>query len=445
MHSREKYGSSLLDIAGHASFCCVDAIRVRTLTRSLPPRSARGSCTRGDAAASSGSCHRNLWTLAIGIALACVCCTLSGCDTEAHGTASWSESTSYWTDSSLYLHKTNSPSINSCGLVDIPKSDKCSGRGSCMKWNATSSFTLHFCKCSRDWADPECGTRRKSQFVAYFLSLCGGFLGFDCFYMGHYFAGIAKLSTLGGFGVWWIMDIVRVGSAPVYADRYRLAADLSHFQFVAFTICFAILLGYFVFDAFARLQRAIEKKSALLLTEDEFVALHSETIDTVHLDSEDNKSKKISYRSLIPIGSGGAAALGSYGATGKGVPQAVRVDRPNVPGGPYRNRIYFDAMGGMNPPSWGPRKDWTGQTVPEWSAHDGGVRLRSPQQSDEASQWETVQNPQNSFAASVIDEVSSPTWDEHSSKRPLHRYEPPRASQPHMSGVGTDSPQLPFA
>jgi len=36
----------------------------------------------------------------------------------------------------------------------------------------------------------------------------------------------ARLGAVGGCGGWWIVDIIRIGSAPVLAQRYRLAADL---------------------------------------------------------------------------------------------------------------------------------------------------------------------------------------------------------------------------
>merc|ERR1719502_2008136 len=89
-----------------------------------------------------------------------------------------------------------------------------------------------FCKCYRDWADPECRTKRKSQMVAYFLSVFLGFFGADHFYLGNFYSGFAKLATLGGAGIWWLIDIVRIGSSPVYANEYRLAYDLPHWEYV---------------------------------------------------------------------------------------------------------------------------------------------------------------------------------------------------------------------
>lgn len=44
------------------------------------------------------------------------------------------------------------------------------------------------------------------------LSVLLGWLGIDRFYMGRTSLGIIKLITLGGFGIWWIVDTILVGS-----------------------------------------------------------------------------------------------------------------------------------------------------------------------------------------------------------------------------------------
>ena len=44
------------------------------------------------------------------------------------------------------------------------------------------------------------------------LSLLLGWLGIDRFYMGRIGLGILKLITLGGAGVWWVVDMILVGS-----------------------------------------------------------------------------------------------------------------------------------------------------------------------------------------------------------------------------------------
>jgi TM2 domain-containing membrane protein YozV len=48
----------------------------------------------------------------------------------------------------------------------------------------------------------------KSWAVALLLSIFLGPLGVDRFYLGHVGAGVLKLLTCGGFGMWWLVDIV---------------------------------------------------------------------------------------------------------------------------------------------------------------------------------------------------------------------------------------------
>ena len=40
------------------------------------------------------------------------------------------------------------------------------------------------------------------------FSILGGGLGLDQFYLGNVGAGIGKLLTLGGLGVWWLLDVL---------------------------------------------------------------------------------------------------------------------------------------------------------------------------------------------------------------------------------------------
>ena len=56
---------------------------------------------------------------------------------------------------------------------------------------------------------------RKSYLTALLLSIFVGGLGVDRFYLGHVGLGLAKLFTLGGCGVWYLIDIILIATRQV--------------------------------------------------------------------------------------------------------------------------------------------------------------------------------------------------------------------------------------
>jgi TM2 domain-containing membrane protein YozV len=52
----------------------------------------------------------------------------------------------------------------------------------------------------------------RSWRVALLLSLLLGFFGVDRFYIGRTRSAIVKLLILGGFGAWWLSDIILIAS-----------------------------------------------------------------------------------------------------------------------------------------------------------------------------------------------------------------------------------------
>lgn len=52
----------------------------------------------------------------------------------------------------------------------------------------------------------------RSFIVAVILSVLIGSLGIDRFYMGYVLLGILKLITLGGCGIWWIIDLILIAT-----------------------------------------------------------------------------------------------------------------------------------------------------------------------------------------------------------------------------------------
>ena len=61
---------------------------------------------------------------------------------------------------------------------------------------------------------------KKSYFVAIILSIFGGWLGLDRFYLGHGGLGFLKLITFGGFGIWWCIDAILIITKSVEGVKF---------------------------------------------------------------------------------------------------------------------------------------------------------------------------------------------------------------------------------
>jgi len=56
---------------------------------------------------------------------------------------------------------------------------------------------------------------KRSYIVGLLLSIFLGFLGIDRFYVNHIGLGILKFFTVGGFGIWWFIDIINFATKNV--------------------------------------------------------------------------------------------------------------------------------------------------------------------------------------------------------------------------------------
>ena len=56
----------------------------------------------------------------------------------------------------------------------------------------------------------EKGSKKVNWILALIMSIFFGSLGVDRFIMGHVGLGILKLITFGGFGVWWLIDVILI-------------------------------------------------------------------------------------------------------------------------------------------------------------------------------------------------------------------------------------------
>jgi len=172
----------------------------------------------------------------------------------------WRDKRSYWEKGAYVDPVTKKLSFDSCMNEAVNGMVACSGQGACAPWDPEDlSNPVFFCKCNEKYAGPECATKRKSQAWAWFLSLVMGPTGADMFYLGWPYYGTWKLmySILAAcllfanpkIGIpalfaWWLWDVVRIGSAPVYAHDYRVAPDLPRWAFAVFSFLFMSILGY---------------------------------------------------------------------------------------------------------------------------------------------------------------------------------------------------------
>lgn len=229
--------------------------------------------------------------------------SLQGCEATGHAAANWESKASYIVDFQFVPpgQPVSTSVLNSCQITNLPLKLRCNGNGACKQFQVSASKSpMFFCQCDRDWADPECRTRRKSQAKAFFLSLLFGYLGIDRFYLGMYFSGIAKMVTVGGAGVWWLIDLVRIGSSPIYATDYRLAQDFSHALYVFITVVFFTLMGALIFWVWGlQMKKSKRKKRKMQHAEEDFFKMRSATVD---LNPSDAVNIPLSYPARLPSG-----------------------------------------------------------------------------------------------------------------------------------------------
>jgi len=186
-----------------------------------------------------------------------------------HRLSVWRSQPSYYDKFAHWEPVTQAMKFNSCMDNFVKPLDVCSGRGKCMPFLVNDLSNPFFvCQCDYRYGDPECGTKRKSQAVAWLLSLTTGYLGFDQFYLGYGERGFCKcmvaifclvLYVLGGetgtvqrtfaavlFGGIWLFDVVRIGAAPVYAKNFATAPDLPRWAFSVLTLTFMLILGIMI-------------------------------------------------------------------------------------------------------------------------------------------------------------------------------------------------------
>jgi hypothetical protein len=92
------------------------------------------------------------------------------------------------------------------------------GQGICDETISKKNFS---CVCDHGWTQSRnarnktCEYHQKPKLVAFILSFFLGGLGADWYYLsvgngGYIAAGVFKMLTLGGIGIWWLVDWIRI-------------------------------------------------------------------------------------------------------------------------------------------------------------------------------------------------------------------------------------------
>jgi TM2 domain-containing membrane protein YozV len=96
----------------------------------------------------------------------------------------------------------------------------CRNNTDCVNGICNINGSNSICICNSGWVLArdglnQCTYQQKIKLTAFLLSFFLGFFGADWFYLsagngGYIAAGVFKLLTLGGLGIWWLVDWIRI-------------------------------------------------------------------------------------------------------------------------------------------------------------------------------------------------------------------------------------------
>lgn len=110
---------------------------------------------------------------------------------------------------------------------------------------------------------------RRNFLAAFFISCTWGIFGVDRMYLGKWWTGLLKLVTIGGCGVWLVVDIISISKGNMRDAWGRELHGASEYQpfvhkfsliFSIVAILLALVVGVILFAALSYLYQELDSK-----------------------------------------------------------------------------------------------------------------------------------------------------------------------------------------